>query len=145
MTDAATDLRLEVSRLLPFPPERVFDAWLDPAMLARFMMPMPGGSVPEAASDAREGGKYRIVMQTPDGTQIPHHGIYRKIDRPHQLIFTWISPYSADGSEVTLDFTPVAGGTQVTLTHVTFVSEEMRDNHARGWAEILECLEGALA
>ncbi len=145
MTDAATDLRLEVQRTLPYPPEKVFDAWLDPKMLAKFMTPMEGATVPEVETDAREGGSYRIVMQTPDGTQIPHHGTYSKVDRPRTLVFTWVSPFSEDGSEVTLDFAPDGDGTAVTLTHVKFPSEESRDNHERGWALILESLSRALA
>lgn len=145
MTDAATDLRLQVTRTLPFAPDRVFDAWLDPAMLAKFMTPMDGATVPEVDTDPREGGKYRIVMQTPDGTQIPHHGTYTAMDRPRRLAFTWISPYSDDGSEVTLDFAPEGDGTAVTLTHVKFPSEDSRDNHERGWALILACQEKAMA
>ena len=36
-----TDLSLEITRYIPHPPERVFDAWLDPKMLATFMVPGP--------------------------------------------------------------------------------------------------------
>ena len=34
-----TELKLEISRTIAAPREAVFDAWLDPEMLARFMTP----------------------------------------------------------------------------------------------------------
>lgn len=50
------DLTLTVSRLIPAPRERVFDAWLDPKMMARFMAGKPEmtcpGSRPIPASAA---------------------------------------------------------------------------------------------
>ena len=41
MTDQATDLKLEITRLIPANREKLFDAWLDPVMLAQFMIPGP--------------------------------------------------------------------------------------------------------
>ena len=67
------------------------------------------------------------------------------IDRPNRLVFTWESPFSVDGSTVTLEFTPAGDGTLVRLTHVKFPSEESRDNHQRGWGHILQTLDGVLA
>lgn len=43
-----TDLSLTVSRNISAPAETVFNAWLDPAMLAKFMAPGPGMTVPSA-------------------------------------------------------------------------------------------------
>lgn len=145
MTNAALDLKLEVTRTLPFPPERMFDAWLDPKMLARFMVPARGVTVPEVSTDAVVGGRFHIVMQMEDGTQIPHHGVYKRIARASQLVFTWASPYSVDDSTVTLDLAPTDTGTKVTLTQVKFPTDSSRDNHEKGWSLILATLDGALA
>ena len=69
-----TDLSLEITRAIPHPPEKVFDAWLDPAMLAKFMLPGPNMSVPEARSDAKVGGRFKIIMRAPEAGDLPHEG-----------------------------------------------------------------------
>lgn len=139
------ELTLEVTREMAHAPERVFDAWLNPDLLAKFMIAGPGMRVPEASSEAREGGRFRILMQAPDDTILPHEGEYLTIDRPRRLVFTWVSPYSVEDSTVTLDFEPLSGGgTRVRLSHVRFATEDARDAHRGGWSLILEALEGAL-
>lgn len=139
-----TDLSLTVDRIIKAPQERVFNAWLDPEMLARFIIPGPGMTVPHAASDAREGGRFEIVMKAGDD-EIPHAGEYREIKPHERIVFTWESPFSVDDSTVTLTFDPVEGGTRVTLTHVRFPDKESRDNHEGGWNAILEALDGVMA
>ncbi len=139
-----TELSLEVSHQLPYPPERVFNAWLDPKMLAKFMIPGPGMTVPEAHSDAAVGGRFKIIMRTPDGDDLPHEGEYTAIDPHDRLQFTWNSPYSQDDSTVTLTFNAENGGTNIRLHHVRFPNEESRDNHEGGWTLILQAMEGAL-
>ncbi|WP_299951808.1 SRPBCC domain-containing protein [uncultured Ruegeria sp.] len=139
-----TDLSLEITRAIPHPPEKVFDAWLDPAMLAKFMLPGPNMSVPEARSDAKVGGRFKIIMRAPEAGDLPHEGEYKVIDRPNRLQFTWNSPYSQDDSTVTLDFMPTDKGTELRLHHIRFPSQESRDNHEGGWTSILAALEEAL-
>ncbi|MGI9391182.1 MAG: SRPBCC family protein [Boseongicola sp.] len=140
MTDTATELSMETSRTIAAPREKLFDAWLDADMLAQFMMPAQNMSVPEAKSDPREGGRFRIVMLAGD-QELPHEGTYKTIDRPNQLAFTWESPFSTlEDSTVTVDFREAQDGTEVTLRHVRFPSEEIRDNHQGGWTAILEAL-----
>ena len=140
MTDTATELRLETSRVINASRETLFDAWLDPEMLAKFMTPGPNMSVPEATSDAAVGGRFLVVMRAGD-QDMPHAGTYKTIDRPNRLAFTWESPFSSmEDSTVTIDFEEVDGGTNVRLTHVRFESEESRDNHMGGWTHILESL-----
>ncbi len=138
-----TDLTLTVERTINASQEAVFNAWLDPEMLQKFMMPAPGMSVPRASNDPREGGRFDIVMQAE--SEIPHAGTYKVIDPHNRIVFTWESPYSAEDSTVTLDFAPTKTGTHVTLTHVRFANEEARDNHQGGWTGILDTLDAALA
>jgi uncharacterized protein YndB with AHSA1/START domain len=131
-----TDLSLRVTQHVPARPERVFDAWLDPAMIHRFMIASAGQTIGSAQTDPKVGGAYRIVMKTGTG-DVPHWGEYREISRPGRLVFTWNSPHGAPGSVVTLTFEPDGQGTMVTLVQDLFVSEGSRDGHIRGWTSIL--------
>ncbi len=138
-----SDLTLTTSRTIAATPERVFDAWLDPATLKRFMRPAEGVTIPTAATDPKVGGRFDMVMQVGENA-LPHGGVYKVIDRPRCLVFSWESPHSVEGSEVRLDFVPADGGTHVTLTHVRFASVESRDNHAKGWDGIFSALDAVL-
>ncbi len=139
-----TDLKLIVERKINSARAKVFEAWLNPEMLRRFMMPADGMSVAKAVNDPREGGRFEIVMVAGEN-EIPHAGTYREISPHDRIVFTWESPYSVDDSTVTLDFQDVDDGTHVTLTHVRFANEETRDNHKGGWTGILAALESAVA
>ena len=135
-----TDLSINLSKTINAPIERVFDAWLDPEMLARFILPDPKMPPPEVRTDAREGGRFEIIMHVGD-EQWQHTGTYLVVDRPKRLQFSWESAYSADGSTVTLDFTAIdASSTRVELTHVRFLHEEARSDHEGGWGNILDKL-----
>lgn len=138
------ELNLTVSRIIKAPAARVFDAWLDPQMLARFMLPGENMSVPDAETDAVEGGRFRIVMAAGD-KHMPHGGTYRTIDRHSRIVFTWESPFSTDESIVTLDFKPMEDATEVVLHHTKFVDEQSRDDHKGGWTSILGHLEQVFA
>ncbi len=139
-----TDLTMTTERTIKAPQKAVFDAWLDPKMLARFMTPGPDMTVPVAKTDARVGGGFEIVMRAGD-REIPHHGTYKEINPHQRLVFTWFGPSPAEDSTVTLTFDAVEDGTHVTLRHDRFVSEESRDNHNKGWTGILAALDSALA
>lgn len=111
-------------------------------MLMRFMTPGPSVTCPKATSDAVEGGRFEILMR--GERDLPHAGTYVEITRHSRLVFTWESPFSVPESTVTLEFQPEGSGTRLTLTHVKFQNEEMRDNHTGGWTEILAALAGAV-
>jgi len=97
------DLTVKVTKIIHAPIERVFDAWLNPETLSQFILPMPGMPQPQTETDACEGGNFTIIMQVGDD-KIPHTGKYLEISRPNILVFTWESPFSTDGSTVTLKF-----------------------------------------
>jgi uncharacterized protein YndB with AHSA1/START domain len=140
-----SDLSMTATRVIAASPARVFDAWLNPAVLARFMTPVAGRDCLGVTNDPRVGGAYEIIMAGDSGNPIPHSGIYREITPHSRLSFTWNSPHAAKDSVVTIDFAPEGAGTKLTLTHVKFPSEGSRDGHVKGWATILSHLEMALA
>jgi uncharacterized protein YndB with AHSA1/START domain len=136
-TDA--DLTLTARRTIKVPPKAVFDAWLDPALFARIMKIGPDMSIADAVIDPKVGGRFSFLVKMTE-TDAPHAGTYLEITRHSRIAFTWESPYSAEGSTVTVSFAEVPGGTDVTLHHVKFKSEDSRDGHFKGWTAILENL-----
>ncbi|MGB8819450.1 MAG: SRPBCC domain-containing protein [Rhizobiaceae bacterium] len=134
-----SDLSLTVNRRINQPAKKIFDAWLNPEMMAKYMVPDDSFTVPHAEIDAKVGGRFSFIVKK--DKESPHAGTYQVIDRYSKIVFTWESPFSAEGSFVTLTFTPVEGGaTDVELTHVKFLSEESRDGHKRVWGTILATL-----
>ena len=129
-----------VRRTIPIARDRVFDAWLDPARLARFMRPGSTGRT-TAEVDARVGGRFRIVMYHPSsnaGTE--HTGEYLLIDRPHRLSFTWCSVNTDEkDTTVTIDFIDRNGATEVVLTHTQLPPKQL-EGHRKGWSDILAAL-----
>jgi len=134
---------LSIERVIPGAIEKVFDAWLDPLVLRKWMIPMEDGSA-EASTDPVVGGAFRIVMKRGQ-TMIPHEGVYRVIERPRKLAFTWNSPYSRD-TLVTVEFESLAVAiTRVRLTHERFPDRGAMESHRGGWGDILSALERQMA
>ncbi len=142
--DAASEDRvLRLERLIAAPPERVFDLWTEPDLLVQWWGP-EGYDVPAHALDVRPGGAWRTTMRSPEGKRVSVSGVYRVIDKPRRLVFTWAWDQD-DGArghetEVTVTFEAAPGGTRLKLVQQTFQSAEVRDNHDRGWSSSFDCL-----
>jgi len=140
-----TDLKVNVSKIINAPVEKVFNAWLNADTLSQFMLPMPGMPNPKTESDPSIGGRFAIYMQVGED-EIPHTGKYLEIDRTTKIVFTWKSPFSVDDSTVTLLFSSIdENSTNLELTHVKFPDEESRSNHEGGWGSILTMLDTVLS
>jgi uncharacterized protein YndB with AHSA1/START domain len=128
-----------VRRTIEAPAEVLFDAFLDPYALSEWMRP---GAIRSAVAtvEPRVGGRYEVIMQADSGP-IPHTGVYRLIDRPRRLVFTWHSPNTGPNETlVTVDFVTAARGTEVVVTH-ELLPEDARPAHSRGWTSGLEHLD----
>ena len=135
-----TDLTLTLSRRMDAPAAAVYAAWLDPALLTRFMANCQGMVLTRAETDPRVGGRFLLVMGS-QGREVPHTGTYLDLVPARRIVFTWESPYSTmEGSTVTIDLAEEAGHTMLTLTHRRFETESSRDGHRGGWAVILDGL-----
>jgi len=64
-----SDTSLRIERSFDATPEEVFDAWTSPEVLRRWWAAHPQGSTPVAEVDLRAGGRYRLSMESPDGTR----------------------------------------------------------------------------
>ncbi len=127
-----------VRRMIAATPEDLFDAWLDPEALGIWMRP-EGIRHTRAKLDARVGGSYEIIMQG-DTQTYPHHGVYQVIDRPHRLVFTWLSPGTEGlSTSVTVDFFAAGQRTEVVVTHEQ-LPHGAHESHTQGWTSALERL-----
>ena len=68
--------------------EDVFDAWTSPDVMCRWFHCDSAWDTPVAEVELRVGGKIRVVMRRPDGTEVEAQGTFTLIDRPHQLGMT---------------------------------------------------------
>ncbi|WP_428087980.1 SRPBCC family protein [Candidatus Thioglobus sp.] len=135
-----TDLTVTIEKTIEAPIEKVFDAWLNPKILAKFMMPMPGMPESDVKNDTQEGGSFSIVMHA-GSDDLLHTGKYLEIKRPNKLVFTWASHCSIDNSTVTLNFKKIdENKTKILLSHVKFIDEKTRSDHEGGWTNILNKL-----
>jgi uncharacterized protein YndB with AHSA1/START domain len=142
MTAAGEAPALVVRRVLPAPRERVFAAWLDPALMARWMCPGDTRSA-TVELDARVGGAFRIVMHHGRGDG-DHRGEYLVIEPPARLSFTWFSANTEfRPTVVTVELFERGAGTELVLTHRDLPPAQ-RDAHQRGWGDIVAQLEAAL-
>ncbi len=133
---------ITLTRRFDFPVERVFDAWLDPAMARRFLFATPTGQMIRVDIDARVGGNFNITRR--DGDDVEHVGTYLEIDRPRRLVFTFSVPkYSTQVTRVTIDIKPLPAGCDLTLTHEDVLPEWVEGSR-RGWGKILDALAAAL-
>lgn len=141
-SDGSVTLRIE--REFAYPPQKVFEAWLDPQQLMIWMGPSDEVRITNVTVNAVEGGDYHMDFNDPDGTVNRLNGRYQKIQRHTELVFTWIWEPPTEGANhetlVSLDFQPIPQGTKLTLMHQRFSSTELRDRHAAGWAGCLDKL-----
>jgi uncharacterized protein YndB with AHSA1/START domain len=135
-------LRLQVRRTFQAPPARLFEAWTTPEELKRWHAPAPL-TCTLAEVDLRVGGKYRIHMREPDGKEHQVYGVFRVIEPPTRLVYTWrwerVAPTSdTTDTQITVEFLPRGTGTEVVLTHEGFATAQDRDNHEKGWTGVLD-------
>ena len=135
---------LTIKRRFNAAPAKVYEAWTDPKVIARWFGP-EGVTRVEAETDLRVGGRYHITMHVP-GDQHDVFGVYREIVPNERLIFSWAWKTTPDReSLVTVTFKPDGTGTIMTLLHEQLLDEEVRDRHNVGWTGAIDKLEKLMA
>ncbi len=128
---------LFIQRLIPAPPERVFDAWTNSDELQKWWGPKDVRCL-SAEIDLRLGGQYRIANELPDKTVIWITGEFEVIERPHLLIYTWMIESTSPATErVTVQFEKYHQGTMISLKHELIPTAELCDQHQLGWHSCL--------
>ena len=136
---------LTLKRRLNASPEKVYAAWADPQKLVQWFGPgqVEEGSV-KADIDLRVGGRYRISFNA-KGIYNEVGGVYREVVPNERLVFSWAWHSTPEReSLVTVSIKPEGGGALLTFLHEQFADTTARDNHERGWTELLGKLESYL-
>ena len=139
-------ITLRMERTIAAAPQRLFELWTDPEELIKWWGP-EGFTTPQHAIDVRPGGRWRTTMRSPDGKNHTVSGIYRAIEPPKRLVFTWgwddDAGMRGHETEVTVTFEPVTGGTRMVLVQQGFADADSRGRHEHGWGSSFVCLERA--
>jgi uncharacterized protein YndB with AHSA1/START domain len=143
----AAERELTITRILDAPRELVFKAWTEPEHLMRWWGPHCFTN-PACEVDLRPGGKWRIVMRAPDGTEYPCGGVYREIVPPERLVFT-NNAFDQQGTPLlegltTVTFLEVGDKTKLVLETravglVSYAAQMLAGMEA-GWTQSLEKL-----
>ena len=138
----ASPLSLHLLRPVAASPAQLFDAWTTADQLKRWTCPDPNARV-DVDIDLRTGGRYSIRMDA-EGGPFTAHGIYRVVDQPRRLVYTWAWKEEAhpmqEETQVTVELTQAADGTEIRLTHEGFPTPGDRDGHEQGWKMCLDRL-----
>jgi uncharacterized protein YndB with AHSA1/START domain len=136
----ADDTTLIITRVFEAPPERVFDAWLTREEWQSWIGP-EGVDCDIHLLEPHVDGCYRLTMHVSGQPPIAVAGVFKVIDRPRLLSFTW----GAEGdpsrqSLVTLTFLELKGNTEMTLRQEGLASAAHREQFGRGWNSALNKL-----
>lgn len=130
------------SRRLPFPREAVFAAFRDPARLAQWWGPA-GFTNTIHEFDLRPGGRFRLTLHGPDGTDYDNDKEFLEVIEPERVVFQHHQPMHSFTMKMTWEET--AGGTCLTwVMSFDSVSDEIRDFIARANEENFDRLEAHL-
>ena len=145
---AETKPKARVTRRFAAPPERAFDAWLDPKLVERWFAPGLGAMV-RVEIDPRVGGEFSFVqrrMGDKGPRDVDHRGEYLELDRPRRLVFTWGVPAeSPDKSRVAVAVAPDGNGSAVTVTHALLPGwADYVDRTQAAWTKMLDAMAAAL-
>lgn len=142
---------IEVTRVFDATPQQLFDAWMKPEWVQRWLLGLDDHTMPVCEIDARVGGRYRFVWSDAAGNEMGMGGTFLEIDEPHRIVSTELFDEDWTGGEtrVTTSFLPLAECSKFVQT-IRYASPEARDaalhsNMSEGIVTCSDRLEGLLA
>ncbi len=130
-----------INHLFHAPIEKVFDAWLKPELIKKWLVKSIGIDVTDVKIDPKVDGDFLITMRANTGKIISYGGSIQQLERPNLLLFSLEAPACFRGvSLVTVDLQPTKTGCELNFTHTGVEPELVED----GWRQLLENLEGMI-
>ena len=133
----ATEREIVMTRVFAAPRSMVWGAFADPWQVGQWWGPK-GFRTTMTEMDLRPGGKWRLVMHGPDGTNYPNEVTFLEVV-PMEKVVLELSG-GKEGAETvrfqqTISFTDEDGGTRLTI-RIAFPSAEERDRNVREYRSI---------
>lgn len=136
---------VELFRSFPVPAARVWRCLVEPELLCRWWGP-PGVVCEVERWSPGQNATWRVVMHTPDGSDLGLRGRFVEVVPPRRLVLTWDWEHSDHPpSQVTMT---VEGDDRVghlTIRHDGLQTQDNRDGHREGWMGSFEKLEALLS
>jgi uncharacterized protein YndB with AHSA1/START domain len=127
-----TDEQILITREFDAPRHLVYEAFTTPELVRRWWT-AKRGEMTVCEIDLRAGGRWRYVMETPDGMEVGFHGEYREIVPSERIVSTEIfegmpAGFPEEAAVNTATFTEEDGRTTLTIL-VEHSNKEFRDAH----------------
>ncbi|HJV92401.1 MAG TPA: SRPBCC family protein [Azonexus sp.] len=148
-----SDRELVLTRIIDAPPEKLFRAWTEPALMVQWFTPHPWTTV-HAETDLRPGGSSLVVMRSPEGQEFPSRGVYLEVVKNEKLVITdaytaaW-EPSDKPFMTAILSFEAVGDKTRYTarVRHWTVADREAHEQMGfhEGWGKATDQLAALVA
>lgn len=141
-------LDLELKREVPVPVHLVWRAWTEPALLKQWFTPAPWRTT-ACEIDLRPGGKFRTVMEGPNGEKNDGTGCFLQVEPERLLVFTdalgpGYRPLGSGFMTASVALQPTATGTLYTARALHKDAEGKTQHEAmgfqQGWGTALDQL-----
>ncbi|MEM9105552.1 MAG: SRPBCC domain-containing protein [Pseudomonadota bacterium] len=124
-------MKIEKTYDLPFPPKRVFDAWICPDTLI----------APTTRIDINPtvGGHCRHFQEQEDRCN-RSEGLFFAVEQDRRVRYTWERDRDGEITEIDVLFADGEDGTTLHISHTGFRHEESLADHDSGWDTYVEHL-----
>jgi uncharacterized protein YndB with AHSA1/START domain len=138
-----------VERRFPAQPARVFAAFADPALKARWFSGPDGWTPIERSVDFREGGRERHVGRWPSGLVTAFDAHYHDIVQDRRIVYSYVMHLDdrrISVSLATIEILPNGDGTRLVVTEQGAFLDGYDDNGSRehGTGFLMDRLGAAL-
>jgi uncharacterized protein YndB with AHSA1/START domain len=143
ITPEADELVSEIE--IAVPPDRVFQALVDPRQVVQWWGQSGMYRATEYRSDLRVGGKWTTIGVAGEGRSFEATGEYLEIDPPRLLVHSWIASWTGDvKTTVRWELEPTKSGTLIRIRHLGLAAHPEIAQSYKGWPLILKWLNGFL-
>jgi uncharacterized protein YndB with AHSA1/START domain len=138
-----TRFAVQLSRVVRAPRSRVYQAFLDPELVARWLAP-DESVVSTATVDERVGGVHRVEMLDEHGEPHMFDSVIQELVPDERIVLIFKFAPDAEETQFTVKLRDTPDGTEVTLDHQRVpLDDDLNERSVdAGWNSVLDKLEG---